>query len=150
VCADTGPAARDRFDLPIDGPRGRIHGRRRNAGRARLLADPVFRRGTEAHAEKRRAILDEVRRCFKTSTSWFSATVRYVSHGEVLEKTWEEIGNRCIECGGCTYVCPACTCFTVSDRQSSANEVERVRIWTPAPWVVLHAWRAATIREGRA
>ena len=55
--------------------------------------------------------------------------MRYVSQGNVLEKTWEEIGNRCLECGGCTYVCPACTCFTVSDRQVGPDEIERVRIW---------------------
>jgi ferredoxin len=55
--------------------------------------------------------------------------VRYVSQGNILEKTWEEIGNRCLECGGCTYVCPACTCFTVSDRKVGPDEIERVRIW---------------------
>jgi ferredoxin len=55
--------------------------------------------------------------------------VRYVSQGTILDKTWEEIGSRCLECGGCTYVCPACTCFTVSDRQVGPNEFERVRIW---------------------
>ena len=49
--------------------------------------------------------------------------------GQGAEKTWEEIGNRCLECGGCTYVCPACTCFTVTDRQVGPDEVERVRIW---------------------
>jgi len=38
-------------------------------------------------------------------------------------------GQRCLECGGCTYVCPACTCFTVSDRQVGPDEFERVRIW---------------------
>jgi len=64
-------------------------------------------------------------------------------------KCWrnlEEIGNRCIECGGCTYVCPACTCFTVSDRQASANEVERVRIWDSCALGVLRVWQADTIR----
>jgi sulfhydrogenase subunit beta (sulfur reductase) len=70
-----------------------------------------------------------VRKHFKETTSWFSATVRYVSQGTVLDKTWEEVGNRCLECGGCTYVCPACTCFTVSDRQAGPGEIERVRIW---------------------
>jgi ferredoxin len=89
----------------------------------------MFKPATEAHVEKRRAILGEVRKRFKTTTSWFSATVRYVSQGNILEKTWEEIGNRCLECGGCTYVCPACTCFTVSDRQVGPDEIERVRIW---------------------
>jgi ferredoxin len=102
------------------------------AGTARgaaLFVDPMFRMGTEAHVARRRAILAEVRRGFKTTTSWFPATVRYVSQEAILEKTWEEIGSRCLECGGCTYVCPACTCFTVSDRQVRPNEVERVCIW---------------------
>jgi sulfhydrogenase subunit beta (sulfur reductase) len=129
VCADSGPAAREHFDLQLmdlgdefmvvaGTPRGEA-----------LLAEPVFHPCTAAHVEKRRAILAEVRKRFKTTTSWFPATVRYVSQGNILEKTWEEIGNRCLECGGCTYVCPACTCFTVTDRQVGPNEIERVRIW---------------------
>jgi ferredoxin len=129
VCADTGPAARAHFDLQLmdlgeefmvvaGSPQGEA-----------LFADPVFRKCQPAHVEKRRTILAEVRRRFKTTTSWFPATVRYVSQGTILEKTWEEIGKRCLECGGCTYVCPACTCFTVSDRRVGPDEVERVRIW---------------------
>ena len=86
-----------------------------------LFSEPIFRQATAAHRERRRAILAEVRQQFRTTTSWFPATVRYVSQGAILEKTWEEIGNRCLECGGCTYVCPACTCFTVSDRQVGAG-----------------------------
>ena len=94
-----------------------------------LFAEPFFRKATAAHVERRRAILSAVRKEFRTTTSWFPATVRYVSQGSILDKTWEEIGSRCLECGGCTYVCPACTCFTVSDREVSPNEVERVRMW---------------------
>jgi ferredoxin len=94
-----------------------------------FFADPMFKQGTQAQVDKRHALLGEVRKRFKTTTSWFPATVRYVSQGTILEKTWEEIGNRCLECGGCTYVCPACTCFTVSDRKVGPDEVERVRIW---------------------
>jgi sulfhydrogenase subunit beta (sulfur reductase) len=130
VCADSGPAARDHFDLQLmdlgaeymvvaGTPRGEA-----------LFSAPVFKPCTSAHVEQRRALLGETRRHFqKTTTSWFTATVRYVSQGAILEKTWEEIGRRCLECGGCTYVCPACTCFTVSDRQVSPDHVERVRIW---------------------
>jgi sulfhydrogenase subunit beta (sulfur reductase) len=128
-CADTGPAARDSFDLQLmDLGREFMAVAGTPAGEA-LFADPMFTKATEAHVEKRRAILAEVRKRFKTTTSWFPATVRYVSQGNILEKTWEEIGNRCLECGGCTYVCPACTCFTVSDRQVGPDEIERVRIW---------------------
>lgn len=129
LCADTGPAAREHFDLQLmdlgnvflavaGTPQGEA-----------LLANPLFKPGAAVHVAQRRAILSDVRRRFKTMTSWFSATVRYVTEGKILEKTWEEIGNRCLECGGCTYVCPACTCFTVSDRQVGPDEFERVRLW---------------------
>jgi sulfhydrogenase subunit beta (sulfur reductase) len=130
VCTDTGPAARDHFDLQVmDLGDEFMVVAGTSAGEA-LLDNPIFRKGTEAHIEKRRQILDSLRKRFKPdTTSWFSATVRYVSHEKVLEKTWEEIGKRCVECGGCTYVCPACTCFTVSDRQVGPNEIERVRTW---------------------
>jgi sulfhydrogenase subunit beta (sulfur reductase) len=128
-CADTGPAARDHFDLQVmDLGEEFMVVAGTPAGEA-FFADPMFRKATETQVEKRRAILGEVRKRFKTTTSWFPATVRYVSQGNILDKTWEEIGNRCLECGGCTYVCPACTCFTVSDRQVGPNEIERVRIW---------------------
>jgi len=131
VCADTGPAAREHFDLQLmdlgDGEFMAVAGT--PAGEA-LFSAPFFRKGAAAHVAKRRAILGEVRKSFKPSTtSWFSAAIRHVSAGRIQEKTWEEIGNRCLECGGCTYVCPACTCFTVSDRQIGPDEVERVRIW---------------------
>ena len=130
VCADTGPAARDHFDLQLMDLGDEFLAVAGTSAGEKLFADPIFRKGTEAHIARRRAILSDVRRRFKPSTtSWFSAAVQFVSEGEVLEKTWEEIGNRCLECGGCTYVCPACTCFTVTDRQVSPNEIERVRIW---------------------
>jgi len=129
VCADTGPAAREHFDLQIMDLGGEFMAVAGTSAGEAMFADPIFKKGTPAQVEKRHAILDEVRKRFKTTTSWFSATVRYVSQEKILEKTWEEIGNRCLECGGCTYVCPACTCFTVSDRQMGPDEVERVRIW---------------------
>jgi len=89
----------------------------------------IFRPATAAHVSRRHEILTTVRAQFKTTTSWFAATVRYVSQGNILDATWEEIGNRCLECGGCTFVCPACTCFTVSDRRVGPDEYERVRLW---------------------
>ncbi|HVO63297.1 MAG TPA: 4Fe-4S dicluster domain-containing protein [Terriglobales bacterium] len=130
VCTDTGPAARDHFDLQLMDLGDEFMAVAASSAGEKLLEHPIFRKGTAAHIEKRRHILDDIRKRFKPEeTSWFSATVRYISQGEVLEKTWEEIGRRCVECGGCTYVCPTCTCFTVSDRQVGPNEFERVRTW---------------------
>lgn len=129
MCADTGPAAREHFDLQLMDLGTEFMAVAGSPAGESMFVHTIFRKGTEAHIQKRHAILNEVRTHFKTTTSWFSAAIRYVSQGRVQDKTWEEIGNRCLECGGCTYVCPACTCFTVSDRQSGPGEIERVRIW---------------------
>lgn len=130
MCADTGPAARDHFDLQLmDLGGGEVMAVAGTAAGEEMFNADFFYPGEQKHIERRREILEVARKRFKKTTSWFPATVRYVSEGKILDKTWEEIGNRCIECGGCTYVCPACTCFTVSDRQTAAGETERVRIW---------------------
>jgi ferredoxin len=129
VCADTGPAARGHFDLQLMDLGGEFLAVAGTAAGEALFAAPIFRPATAAHVARRRSILEEVRKRFKVTTSWFAATVRYISQGHVLDQTWEAIGRRCLECGGCTYVCPACTCFTVSDRPVGPDEIERVRLW---------------------
>ncbi len=130
MCADTGPAARNHFDLQLmDLGQEFMAVAGTPAGEA-LLANPMFRKGGDEHVARRRLILQKLRTHFESKmTSWFSGAVRYVSQGKVSEQTWEDIGQRCLECGGCTYVCPACTCFTVTDRRVGANEVERMRVW---------------------
>jgi len=45
------------------------------------------------------------------------------------EALWEELGRKCISCGGCVYVCPSCTCYNVVDRADSPESGERVRTW---------------------
>jgi len=130
MCADTGPAAHDHFDLQLMDLGNEFMAVAGTPLGEAMFEDAVFRKGGEGHIKKRAEILDGVRSHFKNTTrNWFSAAVRYISQGNVLEKTWEAVGDRCLECGGCTYVCPACTCFTVSDRKMSAGEIERVRIW---------------------
>lgn len=46
----------------------------------------------------------------------------------IPEENYRRIGERCIYCGGCLYVCPTCTCFNVFDNtRESAGE--RARNW---------------------
>ncbi|MCL5098575.1 MAG: 4Fe-4S dicluster domain-containing protein [Candidatus Omnitrophica bacterium] len=129
VCADTGPAARDHFDLQLMDLGAEFMVVAGSARGEALLAHPLFKNGTAEHLEKRRRILEEARGHFKKANSWFAATIRYMTQDRILEKTWEEVGHRCLECGGCTYVCPACTCFSVTDRQVGPGEIERIRLW---------------------
>lgn len=41
---------------------------------------------------------------------------------------WQEIGERCISCGTCTFLCPTCHCFDVQD-ESFEGEGRRFRCW---------------------
>jgi sulfhydrogenase subunit beta (sulfur reductase) len=43
---------------------------------------------------------------------------------------WEELGKRCLSCGGCTAVCPTCYCFDVFDEVDfDLTSGKRLRVW---------------------
>ncbi|MFH1407279.1 MAG: 4Fe-4S dicluster domain-containing protein [Candidatus Omnitrophota bacterium] len=46
----------------------------------------------------------------------------------VPEENYKRIGERCIYCGACLYVCPTCTCFNSFDNSRGASG-ERLRNW---------------------
>ncbi len=41
---------------------------------------------------------------------------------------WDDISRKCLSCGACTYLCPVCYCFDVSDTCSQVAG-ERTRCW---------------------
>ncbi|MDP2167503.1 MAG: 4Fe-4S dicluster domain-containing protein [Thermodesulfovibrionales bacterium] len=56
-----------------------------------------------------------------------------ITDGKVADDFWQDVAERCFECGGCVYECPLCTCFSVIDRKYNAGpadeQVERSRLW---------------------
>lgn len=52
-----------------------------------------------------------------------------LSNGGIADDLWERFGKKCIVCGGCTFVCPTCTCFNVFDRKTGVETGERIRTW---------------------
>jgi ferredoxin len=48
-------------------------------------------------------------------------------------RIWMRHGERCLSCRICTYVCPTCRCFDVTDRvvaeRAGVTRIERIRVW---------------------
>jgi ferredoxin len=42
---------------------------------------------------------------------------------------WEDMGERCQSCGLCLFLCPTCSCYSVTDRDTPAGESRRSRQW---------------------
>ncbi len=42
------------------------------------------------------------------------------------DRAWDEIAQKCVACGMCSYMCPSCTCFDIQD-ETSGHCVERYR-----------------------
>lgn len=47
------------------------------------------------------------------------------------EEFWEKETDRCLSCGACTYFCPTCYCFTITDEGEPESEKggKRLRSW---------------------
>jgi ferredoxin len=44
------------------------------------------------------------------------------------DPAWHDLAMRCISCGTCTYVCPNCYCFNITDEMVE-GQGERLRTW---------------------
>jgi len=52
-------------------------------------------------------------RFLQEPTSYMSAAIRRITSNSVPPEVWTELGERCFDDGGCTFVCPCCSCFGV-------------------------------------
>ena len=58
-----------------------------------------------------------------------SHACRRLQKQPVPETVWQTLSSRCYDCGGCAYVCPTCTCFSVDDMALNETQGLRVRSW---------------------
>ncbi|MFO7762037.1 MAG: 4Fe-4S dicluster domain-containing protein [Desulfobia sp.] len=87
-----------------------------------------FQAAAEQDAKAQYQLALEARADFKRQVHVESAFQKLAAD-QVDERIWSYLSSRCQDCGGCAYICPTCTCFTVYDRSLSANRGERVRSW---------------------
>ncbi len=64
--------------------------------------------------------------------AWRSGSYPVPSPHELMElyddDFWHEASDICLTCGGCTFACPTCTCFLVTDEKHRGRG-ERVTCW---------------------
>jgi len=49
--------------------------------------------------------------------------------GALPEDAVAEMSERCQDCGGCAFICPTCTCFSIEDQPHGPESGQRVRHW---------------------
>ncbi|UCG87166.1 MAG: 4Fe-4S dicluster domain-containing protein [Gemmatimonadota bacterium] len=130
ICCDAGPFLRHGFDLQMTMLSDRMFVEvGSDKGRSLLEgAESMFRPATPDEIAKREALEAAARDHFKTETCHFGSAMRRISTGRVAEELWEAMGDWCLECGGCTLICPTCYCFSVKDRRVDEGWV-RCRTW---------------------
>ncbi|WP_028893630.1 4Fe-4S dicluster domain-containing protein [Syntrophorhabdus aromaticivorans] len=91
-----------------------------------LLQEPGVEDGSAYQGEARKE-QDAVRAMVRKP---FGDTVRPKVSKELFDKDefWEEALAKCLSCGACTYLCPTCYCFNITDEHQT-DKGERIRSW---------------------
>jgi len=53
-------------------------------------------------------------------------TLPPIVRAALTDDIWDDISARCIECGGCTNICPTCYCFLLYDQPANGNHFQRI------------------------
>jgi sulfhydrogenase subunit beta (sulfur reductase) len=93
----------------------------------KILAAKYFEQGTEEDKETLEEIKDKALHSQKNKPGTEKA-IEVLKEDRPDEGFWEGLADRCINCGGCVYVCPTCTCFNVYDLSCQGGYI-RCRSW---------------------
>jgi sulfhydrogenase subunit beta (sulfur reductase) len=130
VCGDAGPFLAGGYDQQWTAlPEGMLVeiGSERGEALVRQNED-LFDEAEVSQVAARYRLAREAETKFGDFRSYVAAAMRQLSMNEVAPEVWEQAAARCMECGGCTYLCPTCSCFTVTDRMEGSDGV-RERHW---------------------
>ncbi|MBA3014735.1 MAG: 4Fe-4S dicluster domain-containing protein [Proteobacteria bacterium] len=93
---------------------------------ARFL--PFFTPAGEKDAKGQYQAFLEARSHFKQQVH-VDQVIKRLKSGPIADEIWAELSLRCQDCGGCAYVCPTCTCFTITDLEITPSSGKRIRSW---------------------
>jgi sulfhydrogenase subunit beta (sulfur reductase) len=130
ICSDAGPFLSSGFDVQLTDLGDRLLAEvGSEKGRACLaMAGPLLRPVQPEDVVRRRALEERAKQRFGPETCHFGSAMRRISKGRVKAALWEAMGDWCLECGACNFLCPTCYCFSVADRREDGGFV-RCRLW---------------------
>jgi ferredoxin len=77
----------------------------------------------EEAEERQRKAFTRVKKAFPGGKDLKVSPERFES-----DRFWQEASAKCLSCGACTYLCPTCYCFNITDEQG-VDTGERIRSW---------------------
>jgi ferredoxin len=112
-----------------------------------ILVEPVTAKGKEFienfnkwFKEAKKCEIEQKNKLMDLSLKKIQSEVKIENIPEKLAKSfnisfWDEIHQRCLGCGICSYLCPTCYCFEITDEKESGAEPsnisqgKRMRCW---------------------
>ena len=119
ICCEGGPFLdphQDTFDLQLVDLDDRFLVECGSEKGQRLIGlnPALFQKSGPADEALRDTLEESSRRSFpREPTSYMSFAIRKITENSVPAEVWTELGERCFDDGGCTFVCPCCSCFGV-------------------------------------
>ncbi|MEM0498202.1 MAG: 4Fe-4S dicluster domain-containing protein [Methanothrix sp.] len=107
----SGPEAHEGFDLLLTdlGERYLLETGSPDGIMLARLSEELLERGDDA---EKRALMRESRERILSARPWLSQDRM---RSKLREIDWRSMSRECIFCGGCSFVCPTCHCFTIAD-----------------------------------
>jgi len=123
-----GPSLSDKFDILVTDIDNAYFIEVGSAKGKELIdkAPGLFRKASRGSERKRVAVVERAKKLATKPVDSLEIAKRMAAL--LNDKKWFELGERCMECGGCTYLCPTCYCFDVVDRVENGQGV-RLRCW---------------------
>ncbi|MBL3582597.1 4Fe-4S dicluster domain-containing protein [Oleidesulfovibrio alaskensis] len=92
-----------------------------------LLAEGDFESASQARMDEAGAVISRTRGQLGEAHDYSDAPRKLLERFDDMD-FWNEQAAICISCGACTYLCPTCYCFNMTDEQSGLQG-KRLRTW---------------------
>ena len=130
VSMDTGPIARDGYDLVLTELLDGGHRFLVESGSERgeeILAQLGGTEATEVDLRAAEAQADDA--AGRMGRQLDTRDIRDLLRDNLEHPRWDEVAERCLTCGNCTMACPTCFCSAVEDANDLDGSVARSRVW---------------------